>query len=223
VAVVIDVLRATTTALAALEAGIPSVRAVPDLDAALALRKAGMLVAGEREGLRVEGFDYGNSPIEIAAAGTAGKPLALCSTNGSRALLAPDAEVIFAGCIRNAGATAAAVLEMAHDGGVVLLQGSGQDGAPTAEDAIAAGAVIEALSASGASLDLDGEAERARRAWSRVAAAPADGLLCTPHGQYLASLGFEEDVRYAAILDASPHAVCVREGVLTLVPRRVPD
>lgn len=220
IVVIIDVLRATTTALAALEAGVPSIYAVAEIDDAFAMGRRGMLVAGERGGFRVDGFDYGNSPLEIAAAGRAGRPLALCSTNGSRALLAHDGANVFVGCIRNATATAHAVLEAASAGDAVLLQGSGQDGRPTEEDAIAAGAIGAALIAAGARLSLDAEARNTVNAWTRARHAPGEALLSTPHGRYLASLGLADDVRYAAELDASPHAVALRGGVLTLAQRR---
>ena len=221
IVVIIDVLRASTTALAALEAGVPWIHPVAEIDDALAMGRQGMLVAGERGGLRVDGFDYGNSPLEIAATGQTGRPLVLCSTNGSRALLAHGGAKAFVGCIRNAGATARAILEATHAGDAILLQGSGQDGRPTEEDAIAAGAIGAALKSAGARLDLDPEARDAVRMWARVRHAPAEGLLSTPHGRYLASLDLVDDVRFAAVLDASSHAITLRNGVLTLAPRRV--
>ncbi|TAM77376.1 2-phosphosulfolactate phosphatase [bacterium] len=220
VVVVIDVLRASTTALAALESGVPSVHAVAEIEEAFRMGSRGMLVAGEREGVRVDGFDYGNSPLEIVAAGRAGRPLVLCSTNGSRAMLAHGGAAVFIGCIRNAAATASAVFDAASTGDAVLLQGSGQDGMPTEEDAIAAGAIGAALAAAGAVLSLDAEARSAVAAWTRASDAPSDALLSTPHGRYLASLGLAGDVRYASVLDASRNAVRAHDGVLTLAPRR---
>ncbi|HVA37798.1 MAG TPA: 2-phosphosulfolactate phosphatase [Candidatus Dormibacteraeota bacterium] len=219
VAIVIDVLRATTTALAALEAGVPSIRAVAELEHARAMASRGMLVAGERRGLRVQEFAFGNSPVEIAAAGPLGRTLVLCSTNGSRALSGVTARAAFAGCIRNAAASARAATRAADHGEGILLQGSGQDGKPTAEDEIAAGAIIAALTALPLTLEEDEEARRAHNAWLAASAEPAEALLATPHGSYLASLGLTEDVRYAAALDASPNVVAVRDGVLTLVRR----
>ncbi|TAM92773.1 hypothetical protein EPN42_00110 [bacterium] len=223
IVVVVDVLRASTTVLAALESGVPSVHAVAEIEDAFAMGSRGMLVAGERNGIRVAGFDYGNSPLEIAAAGGTGRPLVLCSTNGSRAMLAHDGAIVLIGCIRNAAATARAVLDAAKAGDAVLLQGSGQDGRPTEEDAIAAGAIGAALAAAGAALSLDAEANGAMAAWVRASAAPAAALLATPHGRYLASLGLTDDVLYASVLDASRNVVRARDGVLTLEPRRVHD
>ena len=223
IVVVVDVLRASTTALAALESGVPSVHAVAEIEDAFAMRSRGMLVAGERNGIRVDGFDYGNSPLEIAVAGGTGRPLVLCSTNGSRAMLAHDGATVLVGCIRNAAATAWAVLDAAKAGDAILLQGSGQDGKPTEEDAIAAGAIGAALAAAGAVLSLDAQARGAVAAWARASAAPADALLATPHGRYLASLGLVDDVRYASVLDASRNAIRAHGGVLTLAPRRAHD
>ncbi|TAM61584.1 2-phosphosulfolactate phosphatase [bacterium] len=223
VVIVVDVLRASTTVLAALEAGAASVHATAEVDAALQMRQQGMLVAGERNGVRVDGFDFGNSPLEFDAASIGGRCVALCSTNGSRAMLGHDEATAFAGCIRNAGATAEAVRASAEDGATILLQGSGQDGQPTEEDAIAAGAIISAFMRVGEVLRFDGSACQAITAWANTVTHPAEGLLATPHGRYLAELGFAGDVRYAAAFNASRNAVALRSGVLTLVPHPARD
>ncbi|MDE2571715.1 MAG: 2-phosphosulfolactate phosphatase [bacterium] len=224
VAVIIDVLRATTTALAALEAGALHVEAVDDVEQARARRMRGMVIAGERGGLRIDGFDHGNSPLELAADTVKGRALALCTTNGSRALRLCRAGVVFAGSIRNAAATAAAVAAAAPDGAFVALQGSGQDAEPTEEDAIAAGAILAALDTrDGIAVDADAPAAAVRTAWARAQGDAAAALLATPHGAYLAGLGVAGDVRYAAELDASPHAVRVAAGVLTLERRPARD
>jgi len=66
-AVVVDVIRATTTAVAFLEAGALELWLAPGHDAALALKAKGFLVAGETGGLPPPGFDLGNSPKEALA------------------------------------------------------------------------------------------------------------------------------------------------------------
>ena len=89
-AVVIDVLRATTTIASALNAGAEDVRAFSDLDK---LTKESenypsdkRLRAGERGGAKVEGFDLGNSPLDVTPEVVKGKKLFLSTTNGTRAL-----------------------------------------------------------------------------------------------------------------------------------------
>src|SRR5438477_12211462 len=98
VAVVIDVLRATTTMIHALAAGCVAV--VPSLEVeeaqarAKVLRSAGkVLLGGERGGVALPGFDLGNSPSEYVAARCKKTTLVLTTTNGTRALLrAAEAE-----------------------------------------------------------------------------------------------------------------------------------
>ncbi|MER3557232.1 MAG: hypothetical protein C4302_04760, partial [Thermus sp.] len=81
VAVVIDVIRATTTAGAFLEAGALDLVLAKSLDQARALRLPGEVLAGERGGLRPEGFDLGNSPQE--AFRVRGRRVVMATTNGT--------------------------------------------------------------------------------------------------------------------------------------------
>src|SRR5262245_8863015 len=91
VAVVIDVLRATTTVVHALAAGCAAVRPCAGVDEARALagsmRAGRVLLGGERGGLPLPGFDAGNSPREYTPAVCRGTTLVLTTTNGTRALL----------------------------------------------------------------------------------------------------------------------------------------
>ena len=84
-ALVVDVIRATTTALAFFMAGALEVWFAPDHERALALKKEGFLVAGETGGLKPAGFDLGNSPREALSAPVRGKRVVMSTTNGTRA------------------------------------------------------------------------------------------------------------------------------------------
>src|SRR3989442_10813079 len=88
---VIDVLRASTTMIAALAGGAAAI--VPVAEPAEALRRAaaignGTLTAGERHGERIAGFDLGNSPVEVAARDIRLRTIVFTTSNGTRALLA---------------------------------------------------------------------------------------------------------------------------------------
>src|SRR5262245_53129124 len=96
-AVVIDVLRATTTIIHALAAGCSAV--IPAAEVEEARERAGRMLAGkvllggERDGRPLPGFDRGNSPLEYTPAACRGTTLVLTTTNGTRALLrAAEAE-----------------------------------------------------------------------------------------------------------------------------------
>jgi 2-phosphosulfolactate phosphatase len=113
--VVIDVIRAFTTAAVALSRGAEAIVMVDDLAQATRLRAqgAGRYCMGERGGVKPEGFDFGNSPGEIAAADLAGAVLIQTTTNGTRgiaAAAAAGAERIYAGAFVTAEATVQALL-----------------------------------------------------------------------------------------------------------------
>lgn len=85
VPVIIDVLRATSTIVAALWSGAE--RVIPVVDAGEALRlgkKLGAVLVGERNGVRLDGFDYNNSPGEMLGADIKGRTIVITTTNGTR-------------------------------------------------------------------------------------------------------------------------------------------
>ena len=90
-AVVIDILRATTTAAVALFNGAREIIPTATLGDATSLKQkldhSSVLLGGEREGQKVEGFDLGNSPFEYSSKVVENKSIILASTNGSAALL----------------------------------------------------------------------------------------------------------------------------------------
>jgi 2-phosphosulfolactate phosphatase len=110
--VVIDVLRAFTTAAHAIDRGAAAIRLVRDVDEALALRDAGTvdLAMGEVDGLPIDGFDLSNSCAEIAAQDLGGARIAMRTTAGTRgAVMASGATRMLTGAFVTAGATADAL------------------------------------------------------------------------------------------------------------------
>src|SRR2546421_1922422 len=100
--VVIDVLRATTTIVAALANGakavIPAATSEEAVRLASNLEKDGVLLAGERRSVKIEGFALGNSPREMVPAAVAGKTIVLATTNGTPALVAaPGGDPVLVG------------------------------------------------------------------------------------------------------------------------------
>jgi 2-phosphosulfolactate phosphatase len=107
--VVIDVIRAFTTAAAAFDAGAKEIRCVESIADALALRDAtpGSLLMGEDRGRRLEGFDLGNSPAQFTGVDLADRIVIQRTTNGTRGLAWVDAPLVLAAAAVNAAATAA--------------------------------------------------------------------------------------------------------------------
>jgi 2-phosphosulfolactate phosphatase len=143
---VVDVLRASTTMTTALASGCLGI--VPVADPAEARRRAralgaSALVAGERKGRMIEGFDLGNSPLEMTSARVGGKTLVFTTSNGTGALLAArTAAAVGVGALVNLTAAAG----WAHAGGRdVTVVCAGEQGRVSLEDHVCAGLLVEAV------------------------------------------------------------------------------
>lgn len=155
VCVVFDVLRATSSMLTALANGAEAVIPVADLSEALAWRRRrpDVLLAGERDGVRIRAaqtggvdFDLGNSPREYTAAKVAGRTIVSTTTNGTRALRAcASASLTLAGAFLNLRAVAEAVVRAQPRRLVIVCSGTFEETAY--EDMLAAGALVELLAA----------------------------------------------------------------------------
>jgi 2-phosphosulfolactate phosphatase len=209
VAVIVDVLRASTTLTVALAHGAARVipADTPERARMAARQHPGALLCGERDGLRIAGFDLGNSPAEYSETVVDGRTLVFASTNGSLALIAARAarrRVL--GCFLNATATLEAVAAEPH----VVIVCAGKLGRVSLEDLGFAGWLCAGLAARGARLD--GAAARLA-----AALAPADAFAVralvegASHGRYLRSLGggFARDVAFCAGLDRIDRAFAV--------------
>ena len=208
-AVVIDVLRATTTLTVALAAGAASVHTAATVAEARAMGESlpGALLCGERHGRVIPGFDLGNSPFEYTRTRVAGKALVFASTNGSQALrLAAAARRLFVGAFVNASAVAARVAAESD----VTLVASGKLGEPAIEDVACAGWIARAL------LDRGFTAGGPEVA-AAVALAPRDAggvralVEGSSHAGMLEAIGpsFVRDVEYCGSLDAIDGAFSV--------------
>jgi 2-phosphosulfolactate phosphatase len=198
IGIVVDVVRATSTIVQALDSGYRRVLCCAEVEEAFALReKLGEgALAGERLAATVPGFDFGNSPRDMLepSAGT----LILTTTNGTRAVVAAArrCETVLVGSLLNLDAVVAAA--NAHGEDVVVLC-AGVEGRRSEDDVYCAGRIAEQLSA-----DLSEAAEEA------VAVARS---FPSAHEALSASInprqaGLTEDVAW-----------CARENVCTVAPR----
>jgi 2-phosphosulfolactate phosphatase len=166
VALVVDVLRATTVMVHALAAGCEAI--IPCLEIEDAQRvKASMpagsaILAGERQGLPIEGFDFGNSPDAFTPEICQGKSLVMTTTNGTKAILASlEADRVLIAAFANVGATLQAILD---DPRPVHIVCSGTDGRISFEDSLLAGCLTAALIERGRNPEND-EATLTAHAW----------------------------------------------------------
>jgi 2-phosphosulfolactate phosphatase len=214
--VVIDVLRASTTIIYALEAGavevIPCLEVEEALKISAGLPRSQVVLGGERGGLRIEGFDLGNSPLEFDPASVGGKTLVFTTTNGTRAMnQCRLAERVLIGAFVNA----AAVVEQLAESPPIHLVCAGSGGDITRDDVLFAGLLVDRLQRRSATpWQLNAQAITARENWLASFAVPmaigaerlpppllADQLRKSLAGQRLVSIGLEDDLYAAAQLD----------------------
>ena len=150
--VMIDALRASVTITCALVAGASRVIPVLTIEEAQTLREQrGFLIAGERGGAKIAGFDFGNSPTEMLASWNqlSGQTLVLTTGNGVRCVEAAaqgSAPFILAGSVPNAGAVSRqASLLAARTGSDITLLAAGLGDGPNDEDLFAARCLLQLL------------------------------------------------------------------------------
>jgi 2-phosphosulfolactate phosphatase len=220
--VVIDVLRATSSLAHAFAEGAAEALFFSTLRAAIESRRqaaSSVLACGEREGIKVAGFDLGNSPLEFTRRRVAGASLYFASTNGSRAFLATHEAArqwavafvnLEAGVRRVAewltrrGAESPEAGDAAADLHVVC---AGKLDEPAAEDtACAARLVLRLMATLGAAgVDVETQVEGGALAFAPESEEETLRIVAeSEHGRYLASLGpeFEADVAWCSRWDA---------------------
>jgi 2-phosphosulfolactate phosphatase len=214
--VVIDVLRASTVILHALEAGAVEVIPCLEVDDARAaadeLPPGQCVLGGERHGLRIDGFDLGNSPEEYTPSTVGGKTVVFTTSNGTRAMLhARLARRVLIGAFVNATAVCQQLLgqEQVH----LLCAGTG--GQISQDDILLAGMLVERLQRLGGMVyQQNAQAITAREFWLHSFSLPhalgaepieperlARELSKSPGGKNLVALGLEDDILAAAQID----------------------
>lgn len=205
-AVIVDVLRATSTLTYALANGATRVIPVATIEAAHAAHRHDptALLCGERDGRIIRGFDLGNSPAEYGREVVSGRPLIFASTNGSIGMLhAERAKHRVLGAFVNASAVERRIAGERH----VVIVCSGKLGRFSLEDTAFAGWLCRALAKRGASIE--GAAARfAMRTAPENAEAVRRIVEGASHGRYLIGLGgeFRRDVARCAEIDALDRA-----------------
>ena len=213
--VVIDVLRASSTIVAAIESGAERIIPIADVETASRLVRPAerdkKLLAGERKCLPVPGFDLSNSPVEFTPARVRGKTIVLTTTNGTRAIAtaAKAARTVIC-ALTNLYAVAAAL----RDEREIVVLCCGAEGSIAAEDLLCGGMLLQYLDSAAAPESLSDAARIASVIAERFSSNTEAFLRSTDHGRRLIELGFERDVAFCARVGASACVPEVREGVI---------
>ena len=140
--IIIDVLRATTVMVTALDNGANSVQTVAEIGDAFNMAKANpnVLLAGERAAVKIKGFQLGNSPLEMSPERIKDRDLIMCTTNGTQAVaVASQAKTIRAAAFINMQAVADELLALNQDFVIIC---SGTNNIFSLDDGLAAGMLI---------------------------------------------------------------------------------
>jgi 2-phosphosulfolactate phosphatase len=202
-AVVVDVLRAMTSIVMAFQHGCRSILPVANSEEALAARAAypDAVLAGEQGGLRVPGFDLGNSPREFTGKAVGGRDVILTTSNGTKALRAVAAgRTVAIGAFRNRAAVGDWLVAQGADSLIVC---SGYEGGFSLEDAVCAGAIVDRARQLAKGLTLGDGARACQVLWQRYGSDLVALFRGTAWGQRMLALGFEADLAVCAEVDAT--------------------
>jgi 2-phosphosulfolactate phosphatase len=202
IAVVIDVLRATTTVVHALAAGATCVRPCAEVEEARELagqmRVGRVVLGGERGGSPLPGFDVGNSPREYTAKVCKGNVIVLTTTNGTRALLrAAEAERVLVAAFVNYSAVCE---QLRQDARPVQIVCAGTEGEVSLEDTLLAGALVDCLSQA-SEVQLNDAARLAWDCFENHGRCLLGALQVGKGGATLRRLGYDDDIKAAAQVD----------------------
>jgi 2-phosphosulfolactate phosphatase len=203
--VIIDVLRATTTIIAALANGaravVPAASSEDAVKMTANLERDGFVLAGERRYMPIPGFPLGNSPREMTPESVGGKTLYLATTNGTPALVAAQgAEPVLVGAAVNFGALADQAGALLRERGDLVIICAGRDRQFALEDAYVAGRLVRAVKKGLRKLMLNDSADVALGLSQRYKTW-LDAFTTCEAGRALQALDLGDDVAFSAQVD----------------------
>ncbi len=197
IVVVIDIFRATSSICYGIENGAESIIPVATIEACESYRHSDYLLAAERNGEVVDGFDFGNSPFSYTEDKVSGKTIVLTTTNGTHAInMARGAHKIVIGSFLNLAALCDWLKAQPND---VLLLCSGWKDKVNLEDTLFAGGVVHYLREENYSLDDAGIASEDLYIMAKDDL--NSYLKKTSHSERLKKLGIEEDIKFCLNLN----------------------
>lgn len=208
-AVIIDVLRATSTMITAFAHGAEKIVPCLTPDDAFQIlereNKNDCLLCGERNAVIISGFHLGNSPLDYTPKKIQGKTLVFSTTNGTKAILgARKAENVILGSIINGKAAAAQSLASKND---IILVCAGTKGIFSYDDLVAAGSIAFKITRLNPEIILSDSALTAIHIYERHKDNLSAGLALSVHGKRLLSLGLKDDI-----------AFCAQEDIFEIAP-----
>lgn len=206
VAVVIDVLRATSVMVTALNNGCDKVIPVISVEEARDIVKENRdkyILGGERKALKIEGFDFSNSPLDYTKENVKGKTLVMTTSNGTKAIKnCEEADHILIASMINGEAVCNKLLQLNKD---VVFVNSGTDGQFSMDDFITSGYIIELLK-NKTNVELTDIAKTSNYIYNNNKDI-FSFVKEAKHYERLLSLGLDEDLKY-----------CLSKDIISIVP-----
>ena len=194
IVVVIDVLRASSSIAVAIHTGVEKIVPVAGIEECLKYREQGFLIAGERKGIMVPGFDLGNSPFAFMSPDLKGRNIAMTTTNGTQAVqLAKMADKVVFGCFLNLDSLVSWLKTQNKN---VICLCAGWENKFSMEDSLFAGALVYHLKGShGLSVNCD-SAIAAEHLYMAAKNDLYKFLENSSHRKRLEKLNIQDDVKY---------------------------
>ena len=213
IAVVIDVLRATSVITTALENGARCVIPVRTVEEAQQLYEASnpaqTFRGGERHALKIEGFELDNSPMNYQRQVVEGKEIIITTTNGTQAIQSVQgADTIVLACLRNVRAVAEHLLKSNKD---IVIVCAGTEGRFSLDDGLCAGGLLHLLKEK-TTVESDDLGILLERFFRDSALDPIHALKDCLHVKRLLSVGFDDDVAFCLQTSVSEVVPIVRDG-----------
>ena len=214
--IVIDVLRASTTIIQALQNGAREVIPVASVEFAVKV-SGGMfggqtLLGGERNTKKLEGFALGNSPLEYTPEVVGGKTIILFTTNGTKAIVkAKFSDNLFIAAFTNLNAIADHLMKLNKDFEILC---SGRGNYFSMEDVICAGKLISDIQKINKDVELTDSAKASVALSKSFGKSILAMMKQTEHGKILIENNFNEDIKFCSRINTSATIPYLTSGVL---------
>lgn len=212
IVVIIDIFRATTAICTAFHHGAKGIIPVASVEEARAFMEKGMLAGAERNAIKLEGFDFGNSPYDYMGDHVIGKTIALTTTNGTQAIdVSKDAYKVVIGAFTNISALCDWLVSQNRN---ILLLCSGWKNRFNLEDSLFAGAMTAELTKRNPEFKLGDACLALEYLYQMAKKNPIKFLGRASHKERLSRLHLKDDIRYCLQPDLTDCIPILENGVL---------
>lgn len=218
IVVAIDVLRATSTIVTAIENGCGRIYPVSDVEEAMSVfsqvhKDENILLGGENECLKIPGFNLSNSPLEYSKENVSGKDIIMTTTNGTRAInwAAGSAHAVIVGSLLNASAAIKKAISYKKN---ITLLCAGTGGRYSLDDIIACGCMLSSIEDLG-KYTLCDLSHSCINEYELSKDNIEGALKNSYHYKRLKKLGFKADLEYCCNIDTTNVAPVFKDNIIT--------